>query len=281
MGSCGSKRKERSASASSKQQEKQKNSKSEAGKQTSVQITVEREDINSAAVGERRDETDTIHGSTEIFKNGMNDESAATAVALTLHGKSDSSANGRRARCTSFYDTVDAAEILPYLIVGNLASSRNLGFLKRKNVGFLLNLTTEGEAGGQRRRASNQEMGIERLQVQMEDDEDEEISGHFEVCFEFINRAKAAASPSDDKKKFVSPKTALVHSNYGLSRTSVIVLAYLMKEKRWSLRKANEHLRKCRPSAKPNDGFVVQLLRYEQELHGKMSMTLKDFYQQP
>ena len=232
------------------------------------------------------------HSDTE-GKNG-NDTTATTSenesTAVTLRQKGGGTANERgvkRAKRTSFYDTVDAAEILPHLVMGNIASSRNPEFLRRKNIGFILNLTTEGEGGGQGRIA---ELGIEQLRVQIEDDEDEDISGHFDVCFEFINKAKPKFSSvgnlADSSRKrnssMIPPvKTVLVYSNYGLSRTSAIVLAYLIREKQWSLKQANEHMRKCRSAAKPNDGFVVQLLRYEQELLGSMSMTLKDFYKQP
>ena len=114
--------------------------------------------------------------------------------------------------------------------------------------------------------------GVEYKTVALEDDDDEELSGHWEDCFSFINRAKAASS-----KK--ATKVVLVHSYFGLSRTSAIVLAYLMKEKEWSLKEAHQHLILCHPTARPNDGFAVQLLRYEQELGGgKLTMTLKDFY---
>ena len=168
----------------------------------------------------------------------------------------------------SFYDMVDSADILPYLVIGNMASAKNEEFLKRKNIAFILNLTMEPieEEGEERGRAYKQ--------VGMEDDEDEELAGHFQSCFEFIEKAKAAT----DKKH---TKAVLVHSYFGLSRTSAIVLGYLMKEKKWTLREAYAHLTQRHSSAKPNDGFVVQLLRFEQDLHGKMSMTLKDFYQQP
>lgn len=165
----------------------------------------------------------------------------------------------------SFYDMVDSADILPYLVIGNMASAKNEEFLKRKNIAFILNLTME---------PSEEEGERVYKQVGMEDDEDEELAGHFQSCFEFIEKAKAAT----DKKH---TKAVLVHSYFGLSRTSAIVLGYLMKEKKWTLREAYSHLTQRHSSAKPNDGFVVQLLRFEQDLHGKMSMTLKDFYQQP
>lgn len=282
MGSGGSKRKSNSESSSSKEQGKRKNSKSELKDNAKSERG---EDANSAAAttGGRSDEVaiqEAIDGkngtATHVNLEEDGGKSQTTTAEVTLRTPKTANSAARR---TSFYDTVDAAEILPYLVMGNLASARNPGFLKGKHVGFILNLTTEGEAAG--RRADNREMGIEQLQVEIEDDEDEDISGHFDVCFEFIRRAKVTQASTDDKKKHVPAKRVLVHSNYGLSRTSAIVLAYLMKEKQWTIREANEHLKKCHSSAKPNDGFLVQLLRYEQELHGKMSMTLKDFYQQP
>ena len=117
-------------------------------------------------------------------------------------------------------------------MIGNMASAKNEEFLKRKNIAFILNLTMEpseeeGEEGGRTHK-----------QVGMEDDEDEELAGHFQSCFEFIEKAKAAT----DKKH---TKAVLVHSYFGLSRTSAIVLGYLMKEKKWTLREAYNHLNYC------------------------------------
>lgn len=294
MGSGGSKRNGSDGSPSSKQKKAQKSGgKSEktgtvvqaADQVVTAEVTTGGSDANGKA---------TASAQSENIENGMSaNQSGTNPTAEVTLRKKDASANtdddrlrtqsaAKAARRTSFYDVVDAAEILPYLVVGNLASVRNPGFLRGKNVGFILNLTTELEAGRQGR-GSLRDGDMEQLHVQIEDDEDEEISGHFEICNDFINKAKVRPDSEGKKKHVVTtpPKTVLVHSHYGLSRTSAIVLAYLMKEKGWSLKEANEHLKKCRPAAKPNDGFVVQLLRYEQELRGTMSMTLKDFYKQP
>ena len=166
----------------------------------------------------------------------------------------------------SFYETVDASDVLPYLIVGNLASAKNEEFLSRKNVRYVLNLTSEPN--------ETRSEDIEYESICMEDDEEEDLAVHLRACFDFINQAKLSST-----KKHT--RVVLVHSFFGLSRTSAVVLAYLMEEKKWTLRQAYEHLKDRHPAIKPNDGFLVQLLRYDQELHdGKMSMTLKDFYQQ-
>ncbi len=167
---------------------------------------------------------------------------------------------------TSFYDTVDTSEVLPYLFIGNLPSAKDEDFLARKNVKYVLNLTSEP--------CENEVEGLEHMNILLEDEEDVELSPHLKQCYEFINKAKASTT-----KKHTN--AVLVHSYYGISRTSAIVLAYLMKERQWTLKEAYDHLKAKHPSAKPNDGFVIQLLRYDQELHdGKMSMTLRDFYHQ-
>ena len=286
MGSGSSKRKSDESSTSSKPKKGRKS----GGKSEQKDVVVQpAEQIVTAevAVGGGDANGTTKNDNIENRRSDSQSETDGTAAVPLRENNSPANGNGRlrssaakAARRTSFYDVVDAAEILPHLVMGNLASSRNPGFLRGKHVGFILNLTTEIETGGQGRAS-----GIEHLQVEMEDDEDEDISGHFEICNEFINKAKARGGGEGEGKKkhatTIPSKTVLVHSNYGLSRTSAIVLGYLMKEKGWSLREANEHLKKHRPAAKPNDGFVVQLLRYEQELHGTMSMTLKDFYKQP
>ena len=158
---------------------------------------------------------------------------------------------------------------------GNLASSKNQEFLARKNVKYILNLTNEVDESVE---------GVEVKTISLEDDDDQEILPHLDTAFEFIGKAAQSwmtFSSSQKKEKGESEKTAiLVHSYFGMSRSSAIIIAYLMKEKGWNLKDSYQHLKEKHSSANPNDNFVVQLIRYEQELFdGKMSMTVKDFHQ--
>jgi len=52
----------------------------------------------------------------------------------------------------------------------------------------------------------------------------------------------------------------------GISRSATIVLAYLMKYHHNTLREAFYFLIEKRPQIWPNEGFLLQLLRYETEL---------------
>jgi len=58
----------------------------------------------------------------------------------------------------------------------------------------------------------------------------------------------------------------LVHCFAGVSRSSTIVISYLMKKLNWSYREALEHVRKQRWVVNPNPGFVRQLKRLETKL---------------
>ncbi|XP_067910881.1 protein phosphatase Slingshot homolog 1-like isoform X2 [Heterodontus francisci] len=55
----------------------------------------------------------------------------------------------------------------------------------------------------------------------------------------------------------------LVHCKMGVSRSASTVIAYAMKEYRWSLEKAYKYVKERRSVAQPNAGFMRQLAEYE------------------
>ena len=57
-----------------------------------------------------------------------------------------------------------------------------------------------------------------------------------------------------------------VYYYVGVSRSATIVLAYLMKYHHNTLREAFFYLVEKRPQIWPNEGFLLQLIRYETEL---------------
>lgn len=181
----------------------------------------------------------------------------------------------------SFYEQVDATEVLPFLMIGNLASTRSEDFITRKGVKYVLNLTDS--------HVDVKFPGVEYKTITLEDDDEQELLPFLDECFAFIDKARPTgvnwapgavpAAGSTTKPPHTAGKV-LVNSYFGISRTSALALAYLMKTYGWTLRSAFYHLKERNPSARPNEGFVVQLLRYDQMLNnGAMSMTLQDFYQ--
>eukprot|EP00271_Cylindrocystis_brebissonii_P012756 TRINITY_DN319_c0_g2_i4.p1 TRINITY_DN319_c0_g2~~TRINITY_DN319_c0_g2_i4.p1 ORF type:complete len:207 (+),score=50.81 TRINITY_DN319_c0_g2_i4:174-794(+) len=82
----------------------------------------------------------------------------------------------------------------------------------------------------------------------------EDIGSHFERCFEAMDAARAQGG------------AVLVHCVMGISRSSTIVIGYLMKRHGISLATAFAHVRERRPLIDPNSGFVHELERLEAQL---------------
>lgn len=89
----------------------------------------------------------------------------------------------------------------------------------------------------------------------IEDAEDEDIKTLFDPSIEFINKGLA-----------IPNTTVIVHCYAGISRSSSVVLAYLMKEKNMTLDDAFAHLVTKRRIVEPNDGFWTQLEEFENEI---------------
>jgi len=61
-------------------------------------------------------------------------------------------------------------------------------------------------------------------------------------------------------------RTVFVHCFAGVSRSGMVVTAYLMFKHGWTRDQALEFVRSKRPSAKPNGAFMELLLEWEREL---------------
>ncbi|UJR28598.1 hypothetical protein I4U23_009831 [Adineta vaga] len=92
------------------------------------------------------------------------------------------------------------------------------------------------------------------LWINLNDDFTADIKKHFDVTNKFLYDCK------QNKEK------VLVHCQMGISRSSSIVLAYLMKYHHDTLQKAYGYLLERRRVAGPNPSFLLQLIRYEKEL---------------
>ncbi|CAF2135569.1 unnamed protein product [Rotaria magnacalcarata] len=66
----------------------------------------------------------------------------------------------------------------------------------------------------------------------------------------------------------------LVHCAAGVSRSATIVLIYSMKYHHNTLKDAFHYLLEKRPQIGPNEGFLLQLIRYEKELIRTLEIVL-------
>lgn len=78
--------------------------------------------------------------------------------------------------------------------------------------------------------------------------------------------------------EFVEKNTrVVVHCGAGASRSPTIVMAWMMRTQRHSLRQSFDLVKAIRPFVQPNEGFMQQLIDYEYELFGSNSVSLTDF----
>ena len=153
---------------------------------------------------------------------------------------------------------LSANKILPYLYVGNFASSADAKFLNDRKIKYILNVTPSP--------SHNVQPDIEYLSISINDNDKEDILSNFDQSITFINKAKAAGPDYN----------VLVHCHFGISRSVTIVIAYVMKEKGWPLARAMKFVRNRHPNGEPNFGFFHQMCEYE-NLYGKVSMTEEEF----
>ncbi len=86
--------------------------------------------------------------------------------------------------------------------------------------------------------------------IALEDSLNQDIYKFFKECFKFID----------------SSKKVFVHCRAGISRSSTIVIAYLMWSKRKSFFEAKKFVKERRKCIAPNPGFISQLKDFEEEL---------------
>ncbi|KAM9835328.1 protein phosphatase Slingshot homolog 3 isoform X2 [Syngnathus typhle] len=134
------------------------------------------------------------------------------------------------------------SKIFDYLYLGSEWNAANFEELQKNNVGYILNVTREID--------NFFPESFTYMNIRVYDVEATDLLPHWTDTYSFINAARK------------SGQAVLVHCKMGVSRSSSTVIAYAMKQQRWSLDVALAYVRDCRSIIKPNDGFMKQLQTY-------------------
>lgn len=145
-------------------------------------------------------------------------------------------------------------EITDGVYIGPLQALNDLDELKSLGITGIISLVKEDVPD----MATNG--GFQQLQVQIDDEEDQDIMQYFGQTNKFIQDISASGN------------SVLVHCVAGVSRSVTIVCAYLLyraytspspdRSEKLSVNDAISTIKKRRPSACPNDGFLEQLEIY-------------------
>jgi len=141
---------------------------------------------------------------------------------------------------SSYDDLFDGVnQIRPRLFLGSMRAARDRELLKQHNITHVLvaasNLTQHFPAE------------IRYKQISLRDEDDEDLLGHLPACVDFIRQAISSGG------------CVLVHCAAGISRSSAVVIAYLVATENLSPTVARADVKQRRPVISPNPGFVRQL----------------------
>jgi len=146
---------------------------------------------------------------------------------------------------------LDCDEVYPGIIIGTGETVKNMKYLQKIGVTHVLN-TAENDVNLNPQRYKKAGFGYHGFRCP--DLPHQDISQFFDECVEFIDVALS-----------FSMGKVFVNCLLGYSRSTAIVMAYLMKKKRMTASQALSLMRETR-EVKPNVGFLGQLGKLDDQL---------------
>lgn len=166
--------------------------------------------------------------------------------------------------CIGLYDAIPKSKETPplqypneivssFLYLGNFWQANSYEVVKSLGITHIVNMGAITDN-------CNRHEGVEYIEVDIDDKVDADIGKEISAVMNFIDRAAKARG------------RVLVHCVQGVSRSSTIVIWYLMVRTKCTLSAAYSYVLKRRPLIFPNRGFMKQLLEKEKELYGSESV---------
>ncbi|KJH41981.1 dual specificity phosphatase, catalytic domain protein [Dictyocaulus viviparus] len=145
------------------------------------------------------------------------------------------------------------SEITNYLFLSG-AGCLKPDKIKQKQIVFIVNATTE--------EPNSYIQGVEYMNVRIDDHPYARIQEYFDQVADKIKAVKDRGGKT------------LVHCMAGVSRSASLVMIYLVKHERMTLRQAYHYVRSARPVIRPNVGFWKQMVDFEKRLRGVPSVMM-------
>ncbi|PRP81021.1 hypothetical protein PROFUN_11173 [Planoprotostelium fungivorum] len=168
--------------------------------------------------------------SVTILQGGVHNFSSTYPFLCSSHSASNKAVDG----------LFPTELIQDCLYLGSYENATNLEQLNLLHITHVLNMGDELE--------NKYPDMFNYLKCGLDDTSANNIAQFFEKCIEFIRN---------------SGGRVLVHCAMGISRSSAISIAYMMRKNNWNFEKAKEFVRSQRSTIKPNDGFTAQLKEWQ------------------
>ncbi|BGP32417.1 tyrosine protein phosphatase yvh1 [Rhodotorula toruloides] len=133
-------------------------------------------------------------------------------------------------------------EVMPGLWIGDYNASQDHNLLKERNISCIVSGMRQEYAAAP---------GIDLHRVSVDDTDSTNILEHFVPTADFIDAALSKG------------QNVLVHCQAGVSRSTTLLAAYLMRNHGLNVEQAVERIRSVRPQVEPSEFFMMQLELFE------------------
>jgi hypothetical protein len=151
----------------------------------------------------------------------------------------------------SFLPTVHWSSVLKNLFIGDYLSSQDHEMINKMNIRAIINVAPDCCAN---KYEENPEFSY--FTIYEMDNEKDTLRPYFHCTNRFI-------------EKHSETNAVLVHCAAGVSRSSTIVIAYLMYKLQMEFEDALHFLKNCHPQAYPNRQFYCDLINFQNEIMPK------------
>ncbi len=190
-------------------------------------------------------------------QNLSNDFSTETPSIVTESSK------GSDFKFVGSSDYNPPSEVIPgRLYIGNDRNASNIDTLKNIGIKRVLNLAKECS----NHHANSDNYKIIYKKIELDDDPNQDIVPYIKEALTFIHDGVKAGD------------AVFVHCYQGISRSSTIIIMYLMKYMGLSFNDAYDYIKKCRPKVCPNTGFISHLIDLERRLYDGNTSIVGDEY---
>eukprot|EP01060_Flectonema_neradi_P015294 TRINITY_DN21951_c0_g1_i1.p1 TRINITY_DN21951_c0_g1~~TRINITY_DN21951_c0_g1_i1.p1 ORF type:complete len:211 (+),score=15.54 TRINITY_DN21951_c0_g1_i1:51-635(+) len=158
---------------------------------------------------------------------------------------------------------MDPAVIVPGLLIGSRFAAENRSAFESNGIKFVVNTSKEIPSYFK----DDATLRVTYLNLHLTDSKEDDIKSCFGETFDFIDSA------------ITSGASVLVHCQAGISRSATIVIAYLMRKQKMTLRDAYFHAKSKKHNIQPNIHFFSTLQDFERQLTGSdTTFSLFDYH---
>ena len=145
-------------------------------------------------------------------------------------------------------DSATISQILPFLYIGNERDAASKERLQEVGITHVLNVTSHLPLN------FDGDECLTYCRLAASDSAHQNLTQYFDDAFKFIDEARTSGGK------------VMIHCQAGVSRSSTIVIAYLMKYSGLTMTAAFRYVKSKRAIIAPNFNFMGQLMEFEQQL---------------